>query len=108
MRTFKEQLEKDINSIFFNPLEFAEPHTINGEPALIVIDNDYLAKLYTGKKERDDGILTDKILIFIRESDISFKPIPEMLIDYDGEQYEITDVKADFGGYTIILGANQG
>lgn len=108
MRTFEEQLEKDMNSVFFNPLEFAEPHTINGEMVLAVTDSDYLAKLYMGKKERDNGILTDKILIFIRESDISFKPIPEMLIDYDGEQYEITDVKEDFGGYTIILGANQG
>lgn len=108
MKTFKEQLEKDMNSTFFNPLEFAEPHTINGETVSVVTDNDYLAKLYLGKNEHDDGILTDKILIFVRECDIDFEPVSEMLIDYDGEQYGITDVKTDYGGYTIILGANLG
>ncbi|MDC7288536.1 hypothetical protein NXH76_12045 [Blautia schinkii] len=106
--TFKEQLEKDLDNIFFNPLEFGEWHTINGEKKLIVVDNDMLAKLVLGKTERDDGILSDKILIFVREDDLDFEPVSEMLIEYDGNQHEITDVLTDFGGYTIILGANQG
>lgn len=53
-------------------------------------------------------MLSDKILIFVREADLDFEPVSEMLIEYDGNQHEITDVLRDFGGYTIILGANQG
>lgn len=106
--TFADQLEKDLDSIFFNPLEFGELHTINGKEMMIVVDNDMLAKLELGKTERDDGILSDKILIFVREKDLDFEPVSEMLIEYDGNQHEITDVLRDFGGYTIVLGANQG
>lgn len=106
--TFKDQLEKDLDSIFFNPVEFGEPHTINGKELMIVVDNDMLAKTELGKTERDDGILSDKILIFVREKDLDFEPVSEMLIQYDGNQHEITDVLHDFGGYTIVLGAYQG
>lgn len=106
--TFKDQLEKDLNNIFFNPEEFGELHTINGKEMLIVVDNDMLKELELGKTDRDDGMLSDKILIFVREADLDFEPVSEMLIEYDGNQHEITDVLHDFGGYTIILGANQG
>lgn len=31
MKSFKEQLEKDLDSVFFNMNEFAETHMIDGK-----------------------------------------------------------------------------
>ena len=45
MRSFKEQLEKDFSQTFFNPAEFGEIHTINGDEILIVVDNETLLEL---------------------------------------------------------------
>ena len=58
MRSFKEQLEKDFSQTFFNPAEFGEIHTINGDEILIVVDNETLLELsLTGNLTRSGRCL---------------------------------------------------
>ena len=97
MKSFKEQLEKDLDSVFFNMNEFAETHMIDGKEVPIVLDNDRIIELSMGKTVETRGIFTDDILFFVQKKDMEF----------DGEMYPISDVKEDFGGYTIILTGNQ-
>ena len=107
MKSFKEQLEKDIDSVFFNMLEFAEPHIIDGKETPIVLDTDRIIELSTGKTVETRGIFTDDILFFIRKKDLDYKPVAGQHMEFDGELYPISDVMEDFGGYTIILTGNQ-
>jgi hypothetical protein len=107
MRTFKEQLEKDLDSIFFNLDEFAENHLIDGNEIPIVVDNDKIIELSLGKMVETRGIFTDDKMFFVLKKYLDYEPVAGQHMNFDGEIYPISDVKEDFGGYTIILSGNQ-
>ena len=104
---FKEQLREDLDAVFFNPDEFAEKHSINGENVDIVVDNDALAELFIQRQTHTEQIFTDSIMFYVRKRDLVFEPVPWQYIDYDGHRYQITDVKTDDESYTIVLGVND-
>lgn len=103
---FKEQLLEDLDSVFFNPNEFAETHMINGSEASVIVDNDKLAELFISKDTHTDQLFTDSIMFSVRKKELDFEPVPGQYIKYDGEGYIITDVKTDDASYIIVLGAN--
>ncbi|MDD3662287.1 MAG: hypothetical protein PHT84_00270 [Candidatus Pacebacteria bacterium] len=107
MRNFKEQLEKDFDSTFFNLNEFAEIHLINDNEVPIVVDNDTLIELNLGKNADADGIFTDDKMFFVQKKDLDFEPVAGQHIKFDGEFYPISHVTEDFGGYTIVLTGNE-
>ena len=107
VKSFKEQLEKDLDSVFFNMDEFAETHMIDGKEVPIVLDNDRIIELSMGKTVETRGIFTDDILFFVQKKDLDYEPVAGQHMEFDGEMYPISDVKEDFGGYTIILTGNQ-
>lgn len=107
MRTFKEQLEKDMDDIFFNLDEFAENHIIDGKEIPVVVDNDRIIELSLGKSVETRGIFTDDILFFVLKKYLDYEPCAGQHMTFDGVTYPISDVKEDFGGYTIILSGNQ-
>ena len=107
MRTFKEQLQKDFDNIFFNLDEFAEIHTVEGQEVSVVIDTDNLLELDLGKKEHSDGVYTDEKMLFIQKKDLDFEPVAGQHLNFDGEVYPILNVFEAMGGYTIILRSNE-
>lgn len=107
MRSFKEQLEKDMDSTFFNLDEFAENHNIDGKEIPVVVDNDRIIELSLGKMVETRGIFTDDILFFVQKKYLDYEPCAGQHMSFDGRIYPISDVKEDFGGYTIILSGNQ-
>jgi hypothetical protein len=102
---FRELLEDDLNAVFFNEDEFAEPHTIDGVVINCMIDNDHLMK--RSKKEYD-GISVGELLIFVKKSDINKKFKQGMPIVFDGRPMSIFDIREDMGIYEIILSQNLG
>ena len=106
MRSFKEQLEKDFSQTFFNPAEFGEIHTINGDEILIVVDNETLLELNLGKTSDTDGIFRDDKMFFVQKKDLGFEPVVGQIIELDGESYPVGQMLEDYGGYTIILRGN--
>lgn len=107
MRSFKEQLEKDFDSIFFNLEEFAEIHLINNLEVPVVVDNDTLMELNLGKSANADGIFTDNKMFFVLKKYLNFEPVAGQHLEFDGEYYPISNVLEDFGGYTIVLTGNE-
>ena len=103
MRSFKDQLEKDFDSTFFNMNEFAELHNIDGKEVPVVVDNDTLLALNLGKNADSDGIFEDAKLFFILKKYLDSEPVIGQIMDFDGESYPIGNILEDFGGYTIIL-----
>ena len=107
MRSFKDQLEKDFDSTFFNMNEFAELHNIDGKEVPVVVDNDTLLALNLGKNADSDGIFEDAKLFFILKKYLDSEPVIGQIIDFDGESYPIGNILEDFCGYTIILRVNE-
>ena len=107
MRSFKDQLEKDFDSTFFNVNEFAELHNIDGKEVPVVVDNDTLLALNLGKNADSDGIFEDAKLFFILKKYLDSEPVIGQIMDFDGESYPIGNILEDFGGYTIILRGNE-
>lgn len=105
---FKEQYLDDLDSVFFNSEEFAEPHMINGVEVDIVVDNDKLAELYIAKETHTEELFKDAILFYVRRKHLDFEPVPGQYLEYDGQGMLISDVKTDDPeSYTIVLGANE-
>lgn len=104
---FREQLQEDLDTVFFNPDEFAEGHVINGENVDIIVDNDALAELFLSRQIHTEQIFTDSIMFYVRKKDLGFEPVPGQYIDYDGHGYLVTDVKTDDDSYTVVLGVND-
>ncbi|WP_242875929.1 hypothetical protein [Cellulosilyticum sp. I15G10I2] len=98
-------LQEDLETVFFNTNEFAEPHSIDGVVINCTIDNDQLIK--RSKKEYD-GISVGEILIFVKSSDISKKLGQGMPIIFDGRQMYVFNIREDMGVYEIILSQNLG
>lgn len=107
MRNFKEQLEKDFDSTFFNLNEFAENHLIDGVEIPVVVDNDMIVNLSLGKMADTDGIFTDDKMFFVQKKYLVYEPVAGQHIKFDGEMYPIKSVFEDFGGYTIVLSGNE-
>ena len=108
MKSFKEQMERDLDSTFFNTDEFAELHTVDGKEIPVVVDNETLLQLNMGKTVNSDGIFTDSIIIFVQKKYLDYEPVIGQVIDFDGVTYPVDNVLSDTGGYTIILRGNEG
>ncbi len=104
---FKEQLQEDLDVVFFNTEEFAETHTINGAEVDIVVDNDKLAELFIAREVHTEQLFTDSIMFYVRKKDLDFEPVTGQYLEYDGHGYIVTDVKTDDESYTVIMGANE-
>lgn len=107
MKSFKEQLEKDFETTFFNTDEFAEIHELQGNEVPVVVDNDIIITLSLGKNADADGIFTDDKMIFVQKKYLEFEPVAGQHLSFDGEIYQIKTVNEDMGGYTIILSGNE-
>lgn len=105
--TFKEQLQADLDSVFFNENEFAEEHDFNGDIVPVIMDNDELLKLELRKEVDTDGIFSGKIMFFVQDKLLSFEPFTEQYVTFDGKPYTVTDVKHDNGVYTVVIEANR-
>ena len=104
---FKEQLQEDLNTVFFNLAEFAEMHVINGKEVPVVIDNDKLAELYIGRDIHTEQLFTDATMFYVRRDDLEFEPVPDQYLEFDGRGCMVTDVKIDDGTYTVVLEVNE-
>lgn len=108
---FKEQLQTDLDIVFFNSNEFAEMHCIHGKEVLIIVDNDRLEELERNRRmggyEHEEQLFTDAIMFYVRKADLDFEPVPEQYLEYDGRSYLVKSVKKDDESYAVIMEANE-
>lgn len=101
---FKDYLQADIDNVFFNTDEFAEPHMINGSSVNIVIDNERSERLgSTGTV----GIFGTVIVYYVKASDLPSKPKIGDVQDFDDAYYQVADAKEELGVYEIILRGSE-
>lgn len=107
MKTFKEQMRADINSVFMNIDEFAVEHTVNGKNMPIIIDNNELIERAKSIKSHMDGIYTRSTLIYVKAKDMGKLPAIGAIVSIDGKPYITTDATNEDGIFSIHLEASR-
>ena len=102
--SFKEQLQKDLDSVFFNLDEFAELHRVEGKKIPVVVDSDQLNKL---KKGQILGLIEADMLLMGKASDFPDDMEPGRLLNVDGRELIVTKASKDMGLIEAALSQNR-
>lgn len=102
--SFKEQILKDLDAVFFNLDEFAELHRVEGVQIAVVVDNDQLNKL---KKGQILGLVEADMLLMGREADFPARLEPGRLLNVDGREMLVANSGKDMGLVEVALRQNR-
>lgn len=104
---FKDLIQKDIRTVFFNPKEFGTPHTVNEKEMCIIVDDNEMIereKRYS-MREMVDGTFKRKILFYVAAAEFGPLPMVGRMLSLDRRSYKITDAVNEDGIYSISLEA---
>jgi hypothetical protein len=104
MSAFSEQLDADIDNVFFNLDEFAQPHRINDKSGVACIFDTGNEPIQSGFK-RYDGTEKATATLYVREADMTDNSDIRALITVDGVQYRIAGKSSDNGILGLTLEA---
>lgn len=93
--------------VFLNLDEFAEMHNIDGHVVPAIIDSDILKIRSQHKSEQYDGIYRGEIVIYVKTTDLPFRPVYGQDMTLDGEDYLVKDSSEEMGVLVITLEANE-
>jgi len=102
--SLKDQIKDDL-SLFFNPEDFAETYSIDGEELPVIVDND---RLKERTQKEFDGISIGEILFFVKLDDLGYRPEAGTPLKFGRRQMYVADCKEDRGVLEIILTQNRG
>lgn len=103
--SFKDQIQKDIDSVFLNSDEFSDIHTVNGKSMTIQIDENEVMDRQIRFNQNTDVYKKQK-LIYVSEQ--QFGPLPSIgsLFKLDGKIYRVVDAASEYGIHSITIEAN--
>ncbi len=113
MSAFRDQLQKDVNAVWFNPDEFGESHDVDGRQMRAIVDEQAIRPNKTvhdfKQSERTKsvhGIYKDGITLFVRAKDYGSMPRngAQLLLD-KRFMYRVISVHVEDGVYAIDLEA---
>ncbi len=101
-------VQQDVKTVFLNPEEFGELHTVAGRQMNILIDENELTEREKKQFGRGrDGVYKKSLLIYVSAGDFGPLPVPEQILLLDGKKYLITDANNEDGIYSISLEAGR-
>lgn len=105
--SFKDEARRDIERVFLNPLEFAEPHDIDGTIIQCVVDVDNIdgRSGTKGSTQWMDGVYQVTRHIYVKAESLPQKPVRGQRIRLDGEYFYIDDVNDHMGMLDITITA---
>lgn len=93
MMTLKESIDSDIDEVFLDVDEFADPHVINGRRLKCVIDT---IVTQGGTDAGHLGVFLNQIRVHMREGLIK-TPVEGQQIRVDGVRYVVRSVSREMG-----------
>lgn len=109
MSSFKEQLEADINDVFFNMDEFGSVHDVNGVELPVVIHEDVNNAHEGGSNRNFDGLSSDSPIVAIKREGLGEKlPAYGQNFKLDGKLYKVKSVSDEMGVVHIQLMSYRG
>ncbi|MCL1866617.1 MAG: hypothetical protein FWF82_04335 [Oscillospiraceae bacterium] len=104
MMSFKEQMERDLDSVFLNTDEFADIHRVDGKEIPAVIDKDGIVKL---KKGQVIGMAESDMLLMAKVGDLPPQKSPGSFFNVDGREYIVESWNVNAGLAEIALNQNR-
>jgi len=101
---FKEQIQKDLDTVFLNLAEFVELHRVEGAEISVVVDSDQLNKL---KKGQILGLIEADMLLMGREGDFPANLEPGRLLNVDGRELIVANSGKEMGLVEVALRQNR-
>lgn len=101
---FKEQVARDLDTVFLNLDEFAEYHRVEGKRIPVVVDNDQLNKL---KKGQILGLVEADMLLMGKAADFPENLEPGRLLNVDGREMIVANSGRDMGLAEVALRQNR-
>ncbi len=105
--TFKEEVQRDLSSVFLNLDEFAELHRVEGKEIAVVIDEDELEKLAKVGENRSHGLVEGDMLLMGREIDLPRDLDPGRSINIDGRELVVVSSSKHMGLVELVLRQNR-
>lgn len=102
--SFKEQILKDLDTVFLNVDEFAEYHRVEGAQIPVVVDSDRLNKLKEGQIL---GLVEADMLLMGKETDFPRDLEPGRLLNVDGRELIVADFAKNMGLVEVALRQNR-
>ena len=105
---FMEDLEDDIDEVFFDEDFFGSRHNFDGEDIVVILDED--------EKQRNNGISRmikkdesnkDLVLLFVRESDMKRKITINSSVTFDDKVLFVQSLSKSNGVWKMLLGRSQ-
>ncbi|GIO39068.1 hypothetical protein J41TS12_39290 [Paenibacillus antibioticophila] len=112
MLNFKDQLAKDVQNVFMNPLEFAEMHEVTtATPNRGVLKRmlPMIIEKFTldGKPvQHADGVSVHNVVVHISPDVLAYTPRVDQAFVLDGATYDVKGISNDTGIFKIVLQAN--
>lgn len=111
MSRFRDTINSDIGSVFLNPDEFAEEHSLNGVKCLCitqkVVINDTLTASSADDAKYTDGLYGFGFVINVKKSDLGYVPRMGEVFLFDDLYGHVVTVADDMGVLTITWAANE-
>ncbi|MFS0766042.1 hypothetical protein [Peribacillus phoenicis] len=101
MPALKDYLSTDIHNVFFNIREFASEELIDGQPMLVMIDDEQLQK--HNLKSGGEGLAMGELLFHAKKADFVEDPFVEKRMMFNNSLYEVLYLSENAGVYTITL-----
>ncbi len=102
----RDYMQRDI-SVFLNTDEFANLHEIDEQIVIALTDSDILKIYSNDKTERFDGVYRGEIALYVRASDLGYRPIYGQIMRIDGDIYTVKECVDDMGIFRITLEAAE-
>lgn len=104
--SFKNQIESDIGAVFLHDREFAEEHMVDGEPMIVMIDdNELLERDKRRINVNTDGVYRTRRMLYVAEAVFGPRPAIGRALNLDGRHYRVRDVSQEMGVFGIELEA---
>lgn len=108
--SFKEMVFGDIDNVFLNLEEFADPHNLNGTDCVSILQDISVAESLStgaGTTQTYPGIYGSRMQVNCKKSDLPEVPVTDQVFTIDGKVYLVESCADDMGMLTIQLVANE-
>ena len=105
--SFKQQIQKDLDSVFFNLSEFADTHRVEGKEIRAVIDQDVQNRLAKIGDNRVHGLIEADMLLIAKAEDLPRDLDPGRLLNVDGRELILVTASKDMGVAEVALRQNR-
>lgn len=105
---FKDILSEDVDTVFLDPNEFGEEHSINGNMAAVIIDDDLSEdtvniNLSGGGNIGNSGLYNNQRVLYISTKNLPGKPKVNSYIEIDGKRYIVRASSVQGSIYKITI-----